>query len=120
MQALVNAHVVAFSQFACSSTRRVADVILPIGTLPEIDATLTNLDGRDQVAVAGGKLPGEARAGWRVLRALGEGLGIDGFDFTDLAGLRAGLAPRTVERSEERRVGKECVSTCRSRWSPDH
>src|SRR3546814_11758089 len=23
-------------------------------------------------------------------------------------------------RSEERRVGDECVSTCRSRWSPDH
>src|SRR3546814_15375379 len=23
-------------------------------------------------------------------------------------------------RSEERRVGKECVSTCRSRWSRDH
>src|SRR3546814_15282164 len=23
-----------------------------------------------------------------------------------------------VDRSEERRVGKECVSTCRSRWSP--
>src|SRR3546814_4682349 len=26
----------------------------------------------------------------------------------------------TVQRSEERRVGKECVSTCRSRWSPYH
>src|SRR3546814_20758149 len=26
----------------------------------------------------------------------------------------------TVDRSEERRVGKECVSTCRSRWSPSH
>src|SRR3546814_15420391 len=25
-----------------------------------------------------------------------------------------------LERSEERRVGKECVSTCRSRWSPSH
>src|SRR3546814_5289882 len=25
-----------------------------------------------------------------------------------------------VTRSEERRVGKECVSTCRSRWSPYH
>src|SRR3546814_3721084 len=25
-----------------------------------------------------------------------------------------------ADRSEERRVGKECVSTCRSRWSPDH
>src|SRR3546814_4471622 len=28
----------------------------------------------------------------------------------------AGFGPR----SEERRVGKECVSTCRSRWSPHH
>src|SRR3546814_9389095 len=27
---------------------------------------------------------------------------------------------RLEHRSEERRVGKECVSTCRSRWSPDH
>src|SRR3546814_7494611 len=25
-----------------------------------------------------------------------------------------------VNRSEERRVGKECVSTCRSRWAPSH
>src|SRR3546814_20168114 len=27
---------------------------------------------------------------------------------------------KRLERSEERRVGKECVSTCRSRWSPYH
>src|SRR3546814_15806593 len=27
---------------------------------------------------------------------------------------------RNVNRSEERRVGKEGVSTCRSRWSPSH
>src|SRR3546814_835813 len=27
---------------------------------------------------------------------------------------------RFLWRSEERRVGKECVSTCRSRWSPYH
>src|SRR3546814_11327983 len=27
---------------------------------------------------------------------------------------------RGYESSEERRVGKECVSTCRSRWSPYH
>src|SRR3546814_13964861 len=30
------------------------------------------------------------------------------------------LAGRPFRRSEERRVGKECVSTCRSRWSPYH
>src|SRR3546814_15356432 len=37
----------------------------------------------------------------------------------DLA-LRVPVAVHAEHRSEERRVGKECVSTCRSRWSPYH
>src|SRR3546814_17109122 len=37
--------------------------------------------------------------------------------FQTLVARRIGACP---ERSEERRVGKECVSTCRSRWSPYH
>src|SRR3546814_399245 len=32
----------------------------------------------------------------------------------------ARIAQQASARSEERRVGKECVSTCRSRWSPYH
>src|SRR3546814_11256441 len=45
---------------------------------------------------------------------------------TDLAEAWAAMrghaagASGIVERSEERRVGKECVSTCRSRWAPYH
>src|SRR3546814_12840286 len=40
-------------------------------------------------------------------------------------GIREPALPLRLEilrerRSEERRVGKECVSTCRSRWSPYH
>src|SRR3546814_15331706 len=38
-------------------------------------------------------------------------------------GFRMGAVPKVWHdsgRSEERRVGKECVSTCRSRWSPSH
>src|SRR3546814_6732855 len=34
--------------------------------------------------------------------------------------LQAAARLRGYARSEERRVGKECVSTCRSRWSPYH
>src|SRR3546814_15041120 len=34
--------------------------------------------------------------------------------------LNNGVTILAQERSEERRVGKECVSTCRSRWSPYH
>src|SRR3546814_13231866 len=30
----------------------------------------------------------------------------------------AWLKTKCIQRSEERRVGKECVSTCRSRWAP--
>src|SRR3546814_12500758 len=37
----------------------------------------------------------------------------EGFDF-----LRCGQFVADRIRSEERRVGQECVSTCRSRWSP--
>src|SRR3546814_12106983 len=33
---------------------------------------------------------------------------------------QARAALEILERSEERRVGKEGVSTCRSRWSPNH
>src|SRR3546814_5753556 len=35
-------------------------------------------------------------------------------------GRKARLYDLVAKRSEERRVGKECVSTCRSRWSPYH
>src|SRR3546814_5328556 len=39
----------------------------------------------------------------------------------DILVLAEGLVVfRLPVRSEERRVGKECVSTCRSRWSPYH
>src|SRR3546814_11332784 len=37
-----------------------------------------------------------------------------------LGGEPAHQGPVGLQRSEERRVGKECVSTCRSRWSPYH
>src|SRR3546814_12814764 len=46
------------------------------------------------------------------------------FDRFDAGALAETMIPigrmigATAARSEERRVGKECVSTCRSRWSP--
>src|SRR3546814_13769372 len=49
---------------------------------------------------------------------------IDGTNIRDyrLESLRSSIATvlQDVFRSEERRVGKECVSTGRSRWSPYH
>src|SRR3546814_14576275 len=45
------------------------------------------------------------------------------FDLNKDAGTTLVLVTHDLElasRSEERRVGKECVSKCRSRWSPSH
>src|SRR3546814_11686471 len=53
---------------------------------------------------------------------LGPDLSFRVFDFaahaTDQALFCMLLIAAGARRSEERRVGKECVSTCRSRWSP--
>src|SRR3546814_11258808 len=38
----------------------------------------------------------------------------------DAEARNAPVLGRIASRSEERRVGNECVSTCRSRWSPYH
>src|SRR3546814_15459384 len=44
---------------------------------------------------------------------------------TEITGAESHFMPApffldSISRSAERRVGKECVSTCSSRWSPDH
>ena len=66
-----------------------------------------------------------------MLYALGIGMGADPLDRNELPFVFEQPALKTVPsmatvltriplRSEERRVGKECTSWCRSRWSPYH
>jgi NADH-quinone oxidoreductase subunit G len=80
--------VVAFSAYLSESLKRVASVILPIGLVPEIDATLVNVDGSAQRVTPATKLPGDARPGWKVLRAVGAALSLGGFEFTEIAEVR--------------------------------
>ncbi|MHB1056578.1 MAG: NADH-quinone oxidoreductase subunit NuoG [Rhodanobacter sp.] len=98
--------VVAFSAYAGAALREVADVILPIALLPEIDATLVNVDGLAQGVAAGAKAPGQARPGWKVLRALGGALQLAGFEFDDLGGLRDGIVDRAPTPRHELAVRK--------------
>ncbi|MGH9648217.1 MAG: molybdopterin-dependent oxidoreductase, partial [Bryobacteraceae bacterium] len=94
MKALRDAEcVIAFSAFASKALLEVADVILPIGLAPETDGTYVNLDGTLQSCSAGAILPGGARAGWRVLRALGGLLDVHGFDFTEITQVRKLFLP---------------------------
>src|SRR3546814_16934894 len=93
----------------CSNTRSALDQAAPLKQwdLPEAFATLRRLL--------------EARLGPSNHGAAGKR------DYVQVLRLLESFPPGEVEaavreavRSEERRVGKECVSTCRSRWSPSH
>src|SRR3546814_17982084 len=88
-------------------------------------ARLLVLDGLDPVEGGDGELawaslpPGRGAEDFILL-----GMDEDGPAFAEInpdIPHGAVFAPKVWEmRSEERRVGKECVSTCRSRWSPYH
>src|SRR3546814_13181342 len=69
---------------------------------------------------------GAGAQGAQLIGASADGDGQGGSRRTNLENMRQTsqidrVSGRDIgNRSEERRVGKECVSTCRSRWSPMH
>ena len=73
--------VIAISPFASAQLREVAHVLLPMGTFAETYGTYVNFEGRWQ-SFAGAATPvGDARPGWKVLRVLGNALGLPAFEY---------------------------------------
>ena len=64
-----------------SDALRDADVLLPIAPFTETSGTFTSMEGRVQSFAAVTKPLGEARPAWKVLRVLGNLMGLEGFDF---------------------------------------
>jgi NADH-quinone oxidoreductase subunit G len=58
-----------------------ATVLLPVAAFAENSGTYVNMEGRVQGFAAAVKPQGEARPAWKVLRVLGNLLGLDGFDY---------------------------------------
>ncbi len=89
MQALRSAHgIVAASTFVSDGLREVADVLLPYAPLVESEGSTINLNGDTYHFAAAGRISGEARPGWKILRQLGGQLQLDGFSQVSLAGLQ--------------------------------
>jgi NADH-quinone oxidoreductase subunit G len=72
--------VIALTAFK-DSAADVADVMLPIAPFTETAGTFVNAEGRVQGFHGVVKPMGDARPGWKVLRVLGNLLGLPGFDF---------------------------------------
>jgi NADH-quinone oxidoreductase subunit G len=73
--------VIALSAYKSPDLLEVADVILPITAFSETVSTFVNLEGRVQTIQPSVKALGDSRPAWKVLRALGTLLNLDGFLF---------------------------------------
>ena len=88
--------VVAITPFASETLRKVAHVLLPMGTFAETSGTYVNLEGVWQ-SQAGAAVPvGESRPGWKMLRVLGNLLGLIGFEYQSSEDVREELASARV------------------------
>ena len=84
-------------------------VVAAIGAVPFILA-LNKADLAAQWDMDEARLAELAAQGWTIVRTSAK----------DGAGVEELFAGLSARRSEERRVGKECIPPCRSRWSPYH
>ena len=81
VQGLANAEaVISLHGFQHPAIDEVASVQLPIASYAENEGSFVNCAGEWQRFKAAVKAPGQARAAWKVLRVLGEQLGLNGFD----------------------------------------
>ena len=97
-EAAANAAGATFERHACKTAEEVT------AALKGADVAVVQFAPLTRAAIAG-LAPGAT--------AIRYGVGYNNFDLP-------ALNDHGTKRSEERRVGKECVQPCRSRWSPYH
>lgn len=85
--------------FVTDSVREFADVVLPLAVAPEVEGSLTALTGAIQTFGATGTAPGDARAGWKVLRVLGNELELEGFAYTNAGQVAADCSKQSLREA---------------------
>ena len=83
--------VVAVTPFANDALKKVAHVVLPIGTFAETSGTYVNLEGLWQSQTGAAQPVGESRPAWKVLRVLGNLMDLAGFDYLSSEDVREEL-----------------------------
>jgi NADH-quinone oxidoreductase subunit G len=83
--------VVAITPYADPDVLAFAQVLLPMGSFAETSGSYVNAEGRWQEFRGCAQPVGESRPGWKILRVLGNQLGLDGFDQASSAEVLAEL-----------------------------
>jgi NADH-quinone oxidoreductase subunit G len=101
--------VVALTPYASEEHKAVATVILPVATFAETSGTWVNVEGRWQSVAGAARPPGEARPAWKVLRVLGNLLGLAGFEY---------LSSEEVRDELQRELGEFKAGQAASAFAP--
>ena len=80
--------VIAITPYASANTLEYADIILPSAGFGETSGTYVNVEGNWQSFRAAAKSFAEARPAWKILRVLGNTLGVQGFDYVSSSDIR--------------------------------
>jgi len=86
--------VLVLSSYTSEAARDYADVILPTAGFAESSGTYVNGAGHWQSVKGACPPPGEARPGWKILRVLGNHLGLEGFSYLSSEEVRDELRTR--------------------------
>lgn len=89
--------VVAMSPFKNQAAFEYADVLLPISPFTETSGTFVSAEGRVQSFGGVVRPLGDARPGWKVLRVIGNLLGLAGFDYESSEQVRDEVLPSAAE-----------------------
>ena len=82
------AFIVALTPHLSEGMRAQAQVVLPIGSFAETAGTFVNCEGRWQSWSGAARPVGESRPGWKVLRVMGNLLGLPGFEYASAEEVR--------------------------------
>jgi NADH-quinone oxidoreductase subunit G len=87
--------VIALSPYAGAEQLAASTVLLPVAAFAETSGTWVNVEGRWQSVPGAARPPGEARPAWKVLRVLGNLLGLAGFEYASSEEVREELRRET-------------------------
>jgi NADH-quinone oxidoreductase subunit G len=83
--------VACLTPFVTPAMKQYASVLLPVGTAYETSGTFVNCEGRQQGFAGAARPVGEARPAWKVLRVLGNQLGLADFEYQSSEEVRQAL-----------------------------
>jgi NADH-quinone oxidoreductase subunit G len=106
--------VVAITPFANEQLKKVAHVLLPMGTFAETSGTYVNLEGVWQTQTGAAQPVGECRPGWKILRVLGNLLDFSGFDYLSSEEVRDELRKLCGETPQSAYKGTHRVTQLRA------